>query len=309
AESASETTSLLSGSTARTAFWWGAARRRSSADEDPAANATSAIASVVATAAGPSSTYAAVDVDEEAGSMTSKMSHRSNYGHDEPHFAGAEIVRDVIVGLSDGLTVPFALAAGLASLGSSRIVVTAGFAEIVAGAISMGLGGYLAGKSEIEHYESEREREFREVAEIPEEEEQEIVDIFAPYGLDRKACEPMLVLLRANPEKWVDFMMKFELSLERPDNSRSWISAVTIGSSYFIGGLVPLIPYIMNDDAVAAFYISIVTTLSVLLAFGYAKAIVLGVRNPVSSAFQMMLIGACAAGVAYGVATALPAQE
>ncbi|KAJ1552548.1 hypothetical protein HK405_010911, partial [Cladochytrium tenue] len=283
AESASETTSLLSGSTARTAFWWGAAGapRRSSADEDSAATP---VASVVAAAAGPSSSsYAAVDVDEESGSMTSKMSHRSSYAHDEPHFAGAEIVRDVIVGLSDGLTVPFALAAGLASLGSSRIVVTAGFAEIVAGAISMGLGGYLAGKSEIEHYESEREREFREVAEIPEEEEQEIVDIFAPYGLDRKACEPMLVLLRANPEKWVDFMMKFELSLERPDSSRSWISAVTIGSSYFIGGLVPLIPYIMNDDAMAAFYISIVMTLSVLLAFGYAKAIVLGVRNPVSS--------------------------
>ncbi|KAJ3280430.1 hypothetical protein HDU76_009188, partial [Blyttiomyces sp. JEL0837] len=158
-------------------------------------------------------------------------SGKSFDSHLEPHFAGAEVVRDVIVGLSDGLTVPFALAAGLSSLNNSRIVVTAGMAEIVAGAISMGLGGYLAGRSEIEHYEAERKREFEEISEVPHREEAEIIDIFRPYGLDREGVEPLLRLLRADPEKWVEFMMKFELSLERPDNSRSWISAITIGFS------------------------------------------------------------------------------
>ncbi|KAJ1541164.1 hypothetical protein HK405_010842 [Cladochytrium tenue] len=171
-----------------------------------------------------------------ARSVRSRASKQSNLTHSEPHFSGAEIVRDIIVGLSDGLTVPFALAAGLASLNNSKIVVTAGMSEIVAGAISMGLGGYLAGMSEIEHYDAERARERMEVDVMPEEEEQEIVDIFHPYGLDRESIEPLLSLLKANPETWVDFMMRFELSLERPSVHRSWISAITIGLSYFVSG-------------------------------------------------------------------------
>ncbi|KAJ3414118.1 hypothetical protein HDV05_007062 [Chytridiales sp. JEL 0842] len=229
--------------------------------------------------------------------------------HAEPHFGGAEIVRDVIVGMSDGLTVPFALAAGLASLNNTQIVVTAGMAEIVAGAISMGLGGYLAGRSEIEHYESERQREYDEIATVPEKEEEEIVEIFEPYGLDRASVEPLLTLLKKDHDKWVDFMMKFELSMERPDANRSWISALTIGGSYFLGGLVPLVPYMIFKEAQMAFTVSIVSTLLVLFVFGYVKATLLGVRGPLSSAIQMMVIGAGAAGCAYMVAKLLPTPE
>ncbi|KAJ3196595.1 hypothetical protein HK101_008387 [Irineochytrium annulatum] len=178
-------------------------------------------------------------------------------------------MRDIIIGLSDGLTVPFALAAGLASLNSSKLVITAGMAEIVAGSISMGLGGYLAGNSELEHYDAERKRELLEVATLPKKEEREIVELFEPYGMSRKDVEPLLLRLKSNPELWVDFMMRFELALDRPDKKRSYISALTIGISYFLGGLVPLIPYMAVSDAAHAFFISIGTTLIVLLVFGY----------------------------------------
>ncbi|KAJ3206705.1 hypothetical protein HDU67_008010 [Dinochytrium kinnereticum] len=252
--------------------------------------------------------------DDDTTSICSATSNSSVDSHMEPHFAGAEIVRDVIVGLSDGLTVPFALAAGLANMNSTQVVVIAGMAEIVAGAISMGLGGYLAGRSEIEHYEAEWKRELIEVATVPEKEEQEIVDIFKPYGMSREDVEPLLTLLRADPHKWVEFMMKFELSLEKPDSNRSWISAITIGFSYFMGGLVPLCPYFFVPDAMVALWISIGTTLFVLLIFGYIKARLLGVPRPLFSAainnlvssnfpaVQMMLIGATAAATAFFVA-------
>ncbi|KAJ3192085.1 hypothetical protein HK101_007081 [Irineochytrium annulatum] len=242
---------------------------------------------------------------DNASLRSSRTAASSQLSHDEPHFAGAEIVRDVIIGLSDGLTVPFALAAGLSALQSSRLVVTAGMAEIVAGAISMGLGGYLAGRSEIEHYDAERRRERHEVDTMPKKEEAEIVELFEPYGLAKKDVEPLIRRLKSNPELWVDFMMKFELSLERPDGRRSYISALTIGISYFLGGLVPLVPYMCTDVTMHAFFISIATTLLVLLLFGYVKAKLLGVSRPILSAFQMMLIGAAAAGVAYGVAKAI----
>ncbi|ORY52074.1 DUF125-domain-containing protein [Rhizoclosmatium globosum] len=226
--------------------------------------------------------------------------------HIEPHFAGAEIVRDVVVGLSDGLTVPFALSAGLASLGNSRFVVLAGMAEIVAGAISMGLGGYLAGRSEIEHYDSEYIREETEVREVPERELEEIVEIFEPYGMDRQSLEPLLCKLKANPKQWIDFMMKFELNLEKPDGSRVWISALTIGGSYFMGGLVPLIPYMFVADSEIALNISIAVTLIVLFIFGFVKAKFLGVNTPFRSAFEMMVVGAVASGAAFGIAKAMP---
>ncbi|KAJ3030515.1 UNVERIFIED_CONTAM: hypothetical protein HDU68_008803 [Siphonaria sp. JEL0065] len=229
--------------------------------------------------------------------------------HTEHHFQGAEVIRDVVVGLSDGLTVPFALTAGLASLGNSRFVVLAGMAEIVAGAISMGLGGYLAGKSEIEHYESEYAREQREVIELPEREEEEILEIFEPYELDRKALQPLLDILKANPVKWVEFMMKYELNLEKPDASRVWVSALTIGGSYFMGGLVPLIPYMLIEDSLTALLYSIGCTLLVLLVFGYVKGRLVGVSSPVRSAFEMMIVGAVASGAAFGIAKAMPQPE
>ncbi|KAI8912486.1 Ccc1 family [Gorgonomyces haynaldii] len=230
----------------------------------------------------------------------------SENSHKEPHFGNAEIVRDIIVGLSDGLTVPFALAAGLASLDNSRLVVTAGIAEIVAGSISMGLGGFLAGKSEIEHYDCEREREEYEVEHMPEREEEEIHEIFEEYGVQRETLNPLVEYLKSNPSIWVDFMMKFELGLERPNSNRTWISALTIGLSYFLGGLVPLIPYFFLQDAKIALYVSIGVTCLALFVFGYAKAAVLGVGKKLNSALQMTFTGIVAGACAYFIAHAIP---
>ncbi|KAJ3409029.1 hypothetical protein HDU80_003322 [Chytriomyces hyalinus] len=204
--------------------------------------------------------------------------------HKEPHFGGQEIMRDAVVGLSDGLTVPFALTAGLASLGDSRIVVLAGMAEIAAGSIAMGLGGYLAGRSEIEHYNAEEARELNEVLRIPDSEEEEVVDIMRPYGLDREDLEPLLRKLRRNPTQFVDFMMRFELGLEKPEKSRLWISALTIGGSYFLGGLIPLSPYLAIANAATALYVSAAATLLALFLFGFAKGKFVGVPSPWKSA-------------------------
>ncbi|ORZ14184.1 Ccc1 family [Absidia repens] len=230
-------------------------------------------------------------------------------GHTEEHFQSAEIVRDAIIGLSDGLTVPFALAAGLSSLGSSRIVVYGGAAEIVSGSISMALGGFLAAKSEIEHYKTERQREEREVEDCPQDEEDEIVDILEPYGLDRVTIQPIIDKLKENPQKFVDFMMKFELALEMPDPRRSWISALTIGSSYFLGGLIPLIPYVLMEDATLALWVSVAVTLFTLLVFGYVKSRLVNPKGAIWGAIQTLLIGALAAGASYGIVYLLPDES
>ncbi|KAI8391157.1 Ccc1 family [Radiomyces spectabilis] len=231
------------------------------------------------------------------------------YQHLERHFESAEIVRDTIIGLSDGLTVPFALAAGLSSLGNSKIVIYGGAAELVSGAISMGLGGYLAALSEIDHYKTERQREEREVEECPQDEEDEIVEILEPYGLDRETIQPIIDKLKANPEKFVDFMMKFELNLEMPDPRRSWISALTIGLSYFVGGLIPLLPYIFIDDATLALYVSVAVTSLTLLIFGYVKSRLVNPKGALWGAIQTLLIGALAAGASYGIVYLLPSEH
>ncbi|EPB86703.1 hypothetical protein HMPREF1544_06489 [Mucor circinelloides 1006PhL] len=228
------------------------------------------------------------------------------YQHLEQHFESAEIVRDTIIGLSDGLTVPFALAAGLSSLGSSKIVIYGGAAGN--GAISMGLGGYLAARSEIDHYRTERQREEREVEECPQDEEDEIVDILEPYGLDRDTIQPLIEKLKSDPQKFVDFMMKFELNLEMPDPRRSWISALTIGLSYFIGGLIPLLPYCFFDDSIYALYISVAVTFLTLLVFGYIKSRLVNPNGAVWGAIQTLLIGAIAAGASYGIVYLLPQE-
>ncbi|TPX34071.1 hypothetical protein SmJEL517_g03256 [Synchytrium microbalum] len=235
----------------------------------------------------------------------SRRSSSSNNSHVEPHFGAAEVVRDIIIGLSDGLTVPFALAAGLSSLNNTHLVVTAGFAEIVAGSISMGLGGFLAGRTEIDHYNSERAREVREVETVPEREEEEIYEIFEPYGVTKTSLQPMMYMLKQDKERWVDFMMKFELALEKPDISRSYIAALTIGVSYFIGGLVPLFPYIFMSSTTEALYVSMAVTIAALFIFGYVKSRILGVPA-FMGAIQMAVIGACAAGAAFGIARAIP---
>ncbi|KAI9229569.1 MAG: vacuolar iron transporter [Piptocephalis tieghemiana] len=226
--------------------------------------------------------------------------------HVEHHFSSPEVLRDAIIGLSDGLTVPFALAAGLSSLDSTRIVVAAGFAELIAGAISMGLGGYLAARTDADHYDAELAREYQEVEEKPEEEAEEIIQILQPYGLDRPSLLPVLDRLRQDPDKWVDFMMKFELNLERPDPYRSILSAITIGGSYLLGGLIPLLPYCLTSHTLHALFISTAITLLALLAFGYTKSRLVSPHRPWAGAIQTMFVGAIAAAAAYGLVLLFP---
>jgi vacuolar iron transporter family protein len=219
--------------------------------------------------------------------------------HVERHFTSGEVVRDIVIGMSDGLTVPFALAAGLSgAVDNSHIVVVAGLAEIAAGSIAMGLGGYLAAKSDAEHYVSERRREEREVEEIPEEEAREIQNVFADYGLSRDESGPVVQALTRKPKEWVDFMMRFELGLEEPDPKRAVRSAVTIAASYIGGGIIPLSPYMTLHSARAALGWSVGVTLMALAVFGYVKGRFTGARAARSSA-QTVVIGGLAAGAAF----------
>jgi VIT1/CCC1 family predicted Fe2+/Mn2+ transporter len=225
--------------------------------------------------------------------------------HVERHFTGSDVVRDIVIGMSDGLTVPFALAAGLSgAVASSRIVVTAGFAEIAAGSIAMGLGGYLAARSDAEHYASERAREQREVVEVPTVEAEEVAGIFRSYGVPEDQVGPVVAALRQRPEAWVDFMMRFELGLEAPDPRRALRSGGTIAGAYIAGGLVPLVPYLAVADARRALEISVVVTLLALLIFGYIKGHFTGAR-PLRSGLQTGLIGGLAAAAAFGIARAI----
>ena len=229
----------------------------------------------------------------------------STHQHHERHFTGSRIVRDLVIGMSDGLTVPFALAAGLTgATDATRIVLTAGLAEIAAGAIAMGLGGYLAARSDAEHYRAELERERREVQEIPEEEVAEVEQIFATYGVDAAAVEPLIGALRKQPVHWVDFMMRFELGLEKPEPSQARRSAWTIALAYVVGGLVPLAPYALATSNATALRQSAIVTAIALFVFGYIKGRYTTGR-PLNSALQMLLIGSLAAGAAFGLARLL----
>ncbi|KAM7270679.1 hypothetical protein ACFE04_029893 [Oxalis oulophora] len=222
--------------------------------------------------------------------------------HKEQHSSAGEIVRDIIIGVSDGLTVPFALAAGLSGANAtSSIVLTAGIAEVAAGAISMGLGGYLAAKSEADHYARELQREQDEIDTVPDTEAAEVAEILAEYGIEPHEYTPVVNALRKRPQAWLDFMMKFELGLEKPDPRRALNSAMTIALSYILGGMVPLFPYIFVPKAQDAVLWSVVVTIVALLMFGYGKGRFTG-DKPFKSAFQTALIGAIASAAAYGMA-------
>lgn len=222
--------------------------------------------------------------------------------HIEKHFTASETIRDIVIGMSDGLTVPFALAAGLSgTLSSTNLVVTAGMAEISAGAIAMGLGGFLAARTDFEHYQAERKRELREIREIPHYESEEVADIFRKYGLSDEQIAPVVTAICAEPTQWADFMMRFELGLEPPDASRALQSALTIGGSYIAGGLIPLAPYILVKNISSALWFSTVITLVALFAFGYTKGHFTGV-NPMRSGQQTILVGGLAAAAAFGIA-------
>ncbi len=226
----------------------------------------------------------------------------SSYLHREAHFQSTDTLRDVVIGMADGLTVPFALAAGISgAVAGSGLVVTAGVAEIVAGAIAMGLGGYLAAQSEVEHYASELAREEQEIVEKPEAEAEEIAEVFERYGLSKAHYRGVIEGLRANPLAWRDFMMRFELGLEQPDSRRAGRSALTIGASYILGGLVPLAPYVVLNSAARALPWSIGVTLVALALFGYVKGRYTG-APPVKSSVQTAAIGGVAAAAAFALA-------
>jgi VIT1/CCC1 family predicted Fe2+/Mn2+ transporter len=225
--------------------------------------------------------------------------------HVERHFTSGDAVRDIVIGMSDGLTVPFALAAGLSgAVESTSIVITAGLAEIAAGSIAMGLGGYLAARSDAEHYSSERLREQAEVRRIPEAEAKEVSDVFASYGVSAEDAAPVVSALRARPEAWVNFMMRFELGLEAPDPKRAFVSAATIAGAYIAGGLIPLAPYFLFSAAARALEVSVAFTLLALFVFGYVKSHFTGAR-PIRSALQTALVGGLAAAAAFGIARAI----
>ncbi len=224
--------------------------------------------------------------------------------HVERHFTATEAVRDVVIGMSDGLTVPFALAAGLsAAVTSSSLIVTAGLAEVAAGAIAMGLGGYLAAKTDIEHFDAEVARERREIAEVPHREVAEVESVMRGFGLEGEPLERVVAAITADRDRWVEFMMRFELGIERPDPRRAFTSAFTIGGAYIVGGLVPLVPYMLVPAVPDAMVWSVISTGVALLAFGAIKGRFTGM-NLVRSAIQTLVVGGLAAGAAFGLAHA-----
>jgi VIT1/CCC1 family predicted Fe2+/Mn2+ transporter len=225
--------------------------------------------------------------------------------HVEKHFTASESVRDIVIGMSDGLTVPFALAAGLSgAVASSSIIVTAGLAEVAAGAIAMGLGGYLAARTDAEHYHSERAREECETEEMPEKEAAEVADILRAYGVAGDQVTAVVNSICVDKKRWVDFMMRFELGLEEPDPKRASRSALTIAGSYIAGGLVPLAPYFFFGSVHSALIGSVVLTLIALLVFGYIKGMFTTAR-PFRSAWQTVVVGGLAATAAFVIAKAM----
>ena len=227
------------------------------------------------------------------------------HAHAEKHFEASDTVRDVVIGMADGLTVPFALAAGLSgTVHSTQIVVIAGLAEIAAGSIAMGLGGYLAARTDRDHYLSEREREMRETVELPEKETEEVADVFRSYGMPEADLAPVVRAICSDRKRWVDFMMRFELGFEEPDPKRARNSAATIAVSYVLGGLVPLAPYVLMGELYRALSFSVGVTLVALFIFGYVKGKMTGI-SPLRGGLQTVIIGGLASAAAFGLAKAI----
>jgi len=222
--------------------------------------------------------------------------------HHEHHLKSSDTIRDIVIGMSDGLTVPFALAAGLSGAGStSGVVVIAGIAEIVAGSIAMGLGGFLAGRTEADHYKSELRREYEEVERVPEQEKAEVKEVFAEFGLSPALQDQIANEMAKDKDRWVDFMMRFELGLEKPEANRATQSAVTIGISYIVGGVIPLSPYFFIHESQTALYYSCAITMVCLFVFGYFKNKVTG-QPVLMGALKVLFIGALAAAAAFFMA-------
>lgn len=222
--------------------------------------------------------------------------------HLERHFTATELVRDVVIGMSDGLTVPFALAAGISGVGAgTHIVVTAGLAEIAAGSIAMGLGGFLAARTDYEHYATEKQREWDEIQAVPGKEKEEVAQTFKEFGLSDSAIRPIVETLSKDRTRWVDFMMRFELGLDKPDPARAGKSAITIAVAYILGGMIPLAPYMLLPNLNQALIASVILTLAALFVFGFVKGRFTGL-NAWRSGLQTILVGGVAAAVAFGLA-------
>ncbi len=230
------------------------------------------------------------------------MDTHLHHDHTEHHLKSSETLTDIVIGMSDGLTVPFALAAGLSgAVQDTHIILVAGIAEIAAGSIAMGLGGYLAGKTEQDHYNSEQKREYDEVENLRHREIEETKEFFANIGLSEELQNKATEEIAQDKDRWVDFMMKYELGLDKPDPKRARNSALNIGLSYIVGGLVPLSPYFFVDTPIMGLKLSVVVTLLCLFVFGYFKSKITGI-NPWKGAVRVMLIGAMAAAAAFGIA-------
>lgn len=226
-----------------------------------------------------------------------------HHPHHEHHVHSPAALRDFVIGMADGLTVPFALAAGLSgAIDSTGLIVTAGVAEIAAGTIAMGLGGYLGARTEKEHYESELKREWVEVEKVPHVEKKEVADILIGFGVPKENVPAVVEGISSNPKQWVDFMMRFELGLEKPDPQRLLHSPLIIGGAYMLGGMVPLLPYMLTGHVSEALPVSIVVSLIALFAFGAFKGYFTG-QKPLRAAMQTTFIGGLAAGAAYGIAS------
>ena len=231
--------------------------------------------------------------------------HLHHDHHGEEHFQSSEVVRDFVIGMSDGLTVPFALAAGLSgAVDQTSIIITAGLAEIAAGSIAMGLGGYLAGRTQIEHYESEEKREYDEIVHKHQIEIQETKEVFAKYGVSEELQEKVAREIAKDDKKWVDFMMRFELGLEKPDKHRAFQSAFVIGVSYIVGGLIPLTAYFFTPTAQEGLVYSSIITLMCLVVFGLVKSKLTG-QPLFKGALRVTLVGAAAAAIAFLIAKAI----
>jgi len=219
--------------------------------------------------------------------------------HGEAHLKSSEFISDIVIGMSDGLTVPFALAAGLSSaVQSNGLIITAGIAEIIAGSIAMGLGGYLAGRTELDHYKSELAREYQETIDFPETEKKEVREIFEEMGLSKDTQNVAVEELSKDTDKWVKFMMKYELDLEAPDKNKAKKSAFNIGISYIVGGAIPMLAYVFTSNPQTGFKFSFIVTVICLLIFGYFKSKLTG-QKPIIGALKMMAIGVIAAMSAY----------
>ena len=219
--------------------------------------------------------------------------------------ANSGLVRDIIIGMSDGLTVPFALTAGLSGvLNTTHLIIVSGLSEIAAGCISMGLGGYLAGQSEVEHYDKELKQEYSEIESTPNLELKEVEDILSDMGVDKSLSKQVALQISKDKDRWVDFMMKLELELEKPAKNRASKSAITIALSYMVGGFIPLFPYIIIQDSRTGLYVSCILTIIALIIFGYFKSRLTG-QPIVKGTIKVAITGIIAAAAAYGLAKAV----